>query len=603
MKLSPKELEEEEEEEDEEHGPFSKPYPIAPLLPTLHRILYEWFVLQERMFLLLSLVGIAASAGLGLLLPKLAGDFLDSMEQMDDHGALLWLVVVVSLNQGISGLVSLGLNYVAENFAVRLREKTFAALISKPQLYFDSTPKQEMLQANLGDIDCIRTVVSQEAALLWERLVTALGGVIAIALVSQTLALYTLLIAPIVAFSLSFVGERIVYPLEQKARETIVECSESLDENFNNVHIVHSFGMEHAVANRFHLPVQKRFEADRQSVFGLTLFKGSIYYVAGMVLLFACWYGRNMVRFDHTIKSGDLMAFLVYALQIALALANSTRGLALCNLGYVCALKTFALLDDTLKINLGNQGDGQEMVDMSQVQCDEIRFENVTFAYPTRGRRNVKPSGAGKSSVVALLEKFYLPIQGRILIDGKFDLKHLSTKLWRNQIGLVTQDACLFSGTIYENIALGRPNAMVTSQEIQHAAEMANVIEFSQHFPLGLHQQIGHRGNHLSSGQKQRVAIARAVLRNPKILLLDEHTSALDAHSERLIQDSLMTLQLDRMTLMIAHRLQTARRADMICVLTLGQIVEQGTHDELIQHSNGVYHALWLAQLNAQQHH
>lgn len=388
MKLSSKELQaEEEEEEDEESRPFAKPYPAAPLLPTLHRVLYEWFAVSERVFLLLSLVGIAASAGLGLLLPKLAGDFLDSMEQMDDHGALLWLVVVVSLNQGISGLVSLGLNYVAENFAVRLRERTFAALMAKPQLYFDATPKQEMLQANLGDIDCVRVVVSQEAALLWERLVTALGGVVAIALVSQTLALYTLLIAPIVAFSLSFVGERIVYPLEQRARETIVECSESLDENFGNVHIVRSFGMERAVARRFHVPAHKRFEADRRSVFGLTLFKGSIYYVAGMVLLFACWYGRNMVRFDHTIKPGDLMAFLVYALQIALALANSTRGLALCNLGYVCALKTFALLDGELDKTSG--GDG-ETVDLSQVQCDEIRFENVTFAYPTVGRSNVK---------------------------------------------------------------------------------------------------------------------------------------------------------------------------------------------------------------------
>lgn len=202
---------------------------------------------------------------------------------------------------------------------------------------------------------------------------------------------------------------------------------------------------------------------------------------------------------------------------------------------------------------------------------------------------------------MSLLEKFYLPNQGRILIDGRFDLRQVPTKQWRQQIGLVTQDACLFSGTIYENIALGRPDEAVTLLEIQRAAEMANVTEFSQHFPLGLHQQIGHRGSHLSSGQKQRVAVARAVLRNPKILLLDEHTSALDAHSERLVQDSLTGLQLGRITLMIAHRLQTARRADTICVLTSGQIVEQGTHDELVQRPDGVYHALWLAQLNAQQ--
>jgi ABC-type multidrug transport system fused ATPase/permease subunit len=381
--------------------------------------------------------------------------------------------------------------------------------------------------------------------------------------------------------------------------------------------------MEKAVANRFQVPALKRFLADRKAVLGLTIFRGAILYVAGMALLGACWYGRRMVRDEKSLQAGDLVAFLVYAVQIAVSMANSTRGLAVISIGMGCAKSTFKLLDEeenhhSLETELAMQLSTHNNPQLDK-PCEVIRFDNVSFGYPTEGRSStvlrsinltlkrgksialVGPSGAGKSSVIALLEKFYSPTEGRILVDN-VDLLNLSTRAWRNKIGLVTQDACLFAGSIAENIALGKPDAPApTKHDIQRAAEIANVIEFSKDLPLGLETQVGIRGSHLSSGQRQRVAVARAIIRDPHVLLLDEHTSQLDTQSERLVQDSMDDLMKGRISLVIAHRLQTARRAHEICVLSSGKVVEMGTHDQLVTKPGGAYHGLWLAQQAKQE--
>jgi len=198
-----------------------------------------------------------------------------------------------------------------------------------------------------------------------------------------------------------------------------------------------------------------------------------------------------------------------------------------------------------------------------------------------------------KSTIIQLLERFYDPVKGTVMIDD-INIKSFDLKWYRRNLGLVSQEPILFSGTIFENILFGNPDA--TTEEVESAAKMANAYEFIMNQPDGFQTLVGERGTQLSGGQKQRVAIARAVLKNPKILLLDEATSALDTESERLVQSALDNLMEGRTTIIIAHRLSTVRNADVICVMMNGQIVEQGTHNQLIE-NNGVYSNLVSKQL------
>jgi len=242
----------------------------------------------------------------------------------------------------------------------------------------------------------------------------------------------------------------------------------------------------------------------------------------------------------------------------------------------------------------------------------KIAFDNVDFRYPSREEitvlKNVDfiiesgqevaivgPSGAGKSTLVSLLLKFYEPTSGKILFDGR-DSRSFPITSVRKQMAIVMQDVFLFGGTIRENIAYGKPDA--GEQEIIDAAIQANAWDFIQTFPDKLKTIVGERGIQLSGGQRQRIAIARAVLKNPKILILDEATSFLDSESERLVQEALEKLMLGRTSVVIAHRLATVRKADKIIVLESGRIVEQGTHEELISNDNGLYKTLTELQFS-----
>ena len=198
----------------------------------------------------------------------------------------------------------------------------------------------------------------------------------------------------------------------------------------------------------------------------------------------------------------------------------------------------------------------------------------------------VGPSGAGKSTFVSLLMRLYDPVSGRIFFDEK-DNRDIPISVLRSQMAIVPQDIFLFGGTIRENIAYGRPGS--ADDKIEEAARQANAWEFISQFPEGLDTLVGERGTQLSGGQRQRIAIARAVLKNPKILILDEATSSLDSESERLVQDALEKLMKCRTSIVIAHRLSTIRQADHILVIQEGRIVEQGTHEQLLQLTNGLY--------------
>jgi len=312
------------------------------------------------------------------------------------------------------------------------------------------------------------------------------------------------------------------------------------------------------------------------------------------------WRGATLIATGQ-MEAGQLFSFVIYSGFIA----GNIAGVA----GVYTRLQKTIGAAENLLILLDEPAEEVAVTYVHQQEDTlhgQIAFDQVVFEYPSRKENNVLKdvsftvdpgqqvalvgsSGAGKSTLVSLLLKFYEPTGGAILFDGRDSCTFPITAL-RMQMAIVPQDVFLFGGTIRENIAYGRPEA--TEEEIIYAAVQANAWDFIQSFPENLETIVGERGVQLSGGQRQRIAIARAVLKNPKILILDEATSSLDSESERLVQEALDKLMAGRTSVVIAHRLATIRKADKIIVLDNGTIAEQGTHAELISHEGGLYRLL-----------
>jgi ABC-type multidrug transport system fused ATPase/permease subunit len=312
------------------------------------------------------------------------------------------------------------------------------------------------------------------------------------------------------------------------------------------------------------------------------------------------WRGATLIA-SGQMAAGQLFSFVIYSGFIAGNIAGMAGVYTRLQKAIGAAEKLLLLLDEPAEAV-----DEQYVHDSANTLLGQIDFDRVAFEYPSRKSnvvlRNVSfrvepgqqvalvgPSGAGKSTIVSLLLKFYEPTSGGILFDVRDSRSFPITSL-RAQMAIVPQDVFLFGGTIRENIAYGKPGSGV--EEIIDAARQANAWEFIQSFPEKLDTIVGERGVQLSGGQRQRIAIARAVLKNPKILILDEATSSLDSESERLVQEALDKLMKGRTSVVIAHRLATIRNADKIIVLENGTIVEQGTHNELLGNKNGLYKTL-----------
>jgi ABC-type multidrug transport system fused ATPase/permease subunit len=315
------------------------------------------------------------------------------------------------------------------------------------------------------------------------------------------------------------------------------------------------------------------------------------------------WYGALLVQAGE-ITIGELISFVLYTTFIGGSIAG---------LGdlYGQLQKAIGASERVLQI-VAMPGELRLEGEVSRLPLQgRIAYQNIHFAYPTRPEVEVLQdlnleiaagekialvghSGAGKSTIAQLLLRFYDPLQGQLLVDGQ-EVRQYDLSAYRANLGIVPQEVILFGGSILENIAYGRPGA--SHAEIREAARKANALDFIEHFPEGFSTLVGERGVKLSGGQRQRIAIARAILKDPRILILDEATSSLDAESEHLVQTALDELMLGRTTIIIAHRLATIRKADRIYVIGGGQIVESGTHDELLQKAGGTYANLVRLQL------
>ncbi len=410
---------------------------------------------------------------------------------------------------------------------------------------------------------------------------------------------------PIIVIGALIFG-RWVRKLSKQRQDALGEANTILDETLQSIHAVKAFTNElferrrYAWANDRVVNVSMRYASGRAlfAVFVITMLFGALFFVLG--------FGMYLVQ-TKQMTAGELIAFVTYTAVIGGAIA----GLGNFYTELVGALGATERVREILRMPAEAEERPQTNRQARRLNGD-VEFLDVHFAYPTRpdvevlkgvtltipaGQKValVGQSGAGKSTIMHLLLQFHRPQQGDIRVGG-VSIYDYDLTSYRSNFAIVPQEVILFGGTIRENILYGRPDA--SEEEVMEAARKANALEFIQQFPHGFDTVVGERGIRLSGGQRQRIAIARAILRDPAILLLDEATSSLDAESERVVQEALDNLMEGRTSLIIAHRLATVRAADLIYVLDGGQVVEEGTHEELSAREEGIYSTLARLQFD-----
>jgi ABC-type multidrug transport system fused ATPase/permease subunit len=421
---------------------------------------------------------------------------------------------------------------------------------------------------------------------------------------SFKLTMFMLAVVPAMALFAFFFG-RAIRKYSKKAQSHVAESNTIVEETLQGIQNVKAFTNESFEINRYR---EKTNEVAKAGIKGGKYQAAISFVILGFFIAMGLviWRGALLIA-KGEMEAGQLFSFVIYSGFIAGNIAGMAGVYTRLQRTIGAAEKLLLLLDEPTE-----ELDDTYVSDPGNILHGKITFNRVDFRYPSREEvtvlKNVSfsidpgqevalvgPSGGGKSTLVSLLLRFYEPSDGSIFFDSRDSRSFPITSL-RKQMAIVMQDVFLFGGTIRENIAYGKPGA--NEQEIIDAAIQANAWDFIQSFPDKLNTIVGERGVQLSGGQRQRIAIARAVLKDPKILILDEATSSLDSESERLVQEALEKLMQGRTSVVIAHRLATVRNADKIIVLESGMIVEQGTHAELISNEKGLYKTLTELQFS-----
>jgi ATP-binding cassette, subfamily B, bacterial MsbA len=516
------------------------------------------------------------------------------------------MALMNTLTLSIAGLFLIQLLFsTAHNYLFDLTEKRaitdfrikiFKHLHTLSISFFVKRRTGEIVSRMTNDITTIENIVTDLPATLLQQSIRLFGGIIIITYMNWKLTGLILLLAPVLVIFARTFGRRLK-KLSTEIQDKLAVSTTILEENISCIQVVKSFVRVKLENDRFSEALEDSYQSAKKRVIISSFFGPSIGFIAFTTSLILLWYGGREVILG-AISPGELIAFILYATIIAGPMGSFARLYARVQEGIGASKRVFEILD--LKSEVCDSSNAKPLPEIS----GKIEFDNIHFHYredqeiikginfkvePGQTVALVGPSGAGKSTLVQLLHRFYDPISGEIRIDD-IPLKSVQLTSYWKQIGIVPQETILFGGTILENIEYAKPG--VEKEELIQAAKSANAHNFIMECPDGYETVVGEKGIRLSAGQRQRIAIARAILKNPHILILDEATSALDNESELLIQDALERLMVGRTSLIIAHRLSTIHNADCIIVMDQGQIVESGTHAELMD-KEGLYHKLY----------
>ena len=563
------------------------------------------FMLPYKGLFVLGLIALALSSLILLAFPRLAGELLDVASgkpryfgSINQVAFALFLILFV---QSIFSFIRVyTFSIVSEKGMGDVRQAVYRKIIWLPMEFFDSRRVGEVMSRITSDVGTLQDTFSFILAELLRQIITLVFGIGIIFYLAPTLTGFMLITIPVLVISALIFG-KYIRRLSKKTQDKLADANVVVEESLQSIVMVKAFTNELFELNRYTKAIREVVQVAIQSARYRGLFISFIIFALFGGIVAIGWYGASLVQ-ANLLTVGELFSFIFYTTFIGFSIAG---------LGdiYTQLQRSVGASDRILEI-LGLEDESSTAEQGIKLQGG-IEYSGVSFTYPSRKEFTVLhqlnftispgekvalvgKSGSGKSTIINLLMRLYPLNQGTISVDGR-PIEEINLTAYRKNLGVVPQEVILFGGTIAENIRYGKPGADIA--EIKEAARKANALDFIESFPEKFNTLVGDRGIKLSGGQRQRIAIARAILKDPAILILDEATSSLDAHSEVLVQEALEKLMEGRTSIIIAHRLSTIKKADRIFVINEGMLAEMGSHLELSGLDNGIYNNLLQLQL------
>lgn len=560
----------------------------------IKHISLKQLIANNKYYLFLGVILLIINKAATMLIPYTSKPLMDDVIKNGNVSLLKNIILIILISLIVQAITSFGLVQVlsvkAQKKIAEIRTQFFNKLTHLPISYFKNSGTGELVSRTLDDFESIRVFLGAGFAQLIGGIISTIFAISLMFFLNVKLSLYVL--APIAVFCI------IIYfiykkqkPAFKNRKEIRANVSSNLIEAYRNIKVLKGFG-----SNDYSTSLIKKGFFDLFESIKITLTSTNLIISLGIIFIgftsiIIMWFGGNMA-ISNEITIGELTTFTIYLAFLIAPIYQITK----ISSQFIDASASIERINETLKLDNENSNDeGKAIIPSGQILFDNVSFKygditvlnEITFEIkPNSINALVGKSGAGKSTLTDLIAGFYQPNSGSILIDDN-ELSTINLNTYRQYLGFVFQESFLFNGSIKENVLLAKPTA--TANEVETALTNANVTEFSSKLPQGINTIIGEGGSKLSEGQKQRIAIARAFLVNPKVLILDEATSNLDANNEKLISESISQLMENRTIIIISHQLKSIKDVDQIIMLENGKISGKGTHEELIEKNEKYY--------------
>ncbi len=573
---------------------------IAPRVLALGR--------SERKALTLGLIALTLGSAINLLFPYVIRSILNQQFGLSLSTHLLPMTLGLICLFGVQAVFFYYRHYFFQmagyRVVTKLRNDLYAAIVNQDIAFFDSARVGDLLSRLSADTQLVQRAVTINVSVGLRYILQVIGGICMMLYISWKLSVLILLLIPLIVGASYFWGKKLG-ALSKRMQAELARANVVAEESIGAIRTVRIFGGEGDEKRRYIAANAAALQLGEDRTKVAALFSSSMVFLLHSGIALSIWYGGELVL-RNAMTIGDLTGFLLYCVIVAVSFGFLVGAWEEFMQAVGASERLFEILDSTPQVV--EPATPRPIPETSGSAA--IEFREVSFAYPSRAELPVLeqvsfsiaegqtvalvgPSGGGKSTVASLISRFYDPQHGSIYYRGE-PLTALSLRELRTHMSAVPQQPQVFSVSIRENIAYGRPGA--SEAEIVAAAKAAHILDFAESLPQGLDTLVGDRGVQLSGGERQRIAIARAILRDPKVLILDEATSSLDSENEQLVQRALEALMKGRTTLVIAHRLSTVQHADEVLVLQKGAIVQRGTHHTLMQ-NEGLYRSFVTHQL------